>query len=206
MARPSRYDESVLLDAAVRLAATAGPAGVTMAAVVRESGAPNGSVYHRFPQRAVLLAELWLRTVEQFQEGYLAALGSRPEPQLAGGAAARHVVAWSRAFPEQATVLLHGAEAFGRAEWPEQYVRRARRGNQRVRDMVAGLADRLGATTAVDVERVALAVIDLPLAVVRRHLRGGAALPAHAEDLAEQCGVTLLLSVGSSTGQADEGR
>ncbi|MFI6154323.1 TetR/AcrR family transcriptional regulator [Kitasatospora sp. NPDC051170] len=192
MARPSRYDESLLLDTAVRLAAAAGPAAVTMSAVARESGAPNGSVYHRFPQRTVLLAELWLRTVETFQEGCLAALDSRPEPHLAGGAAARHVVSWSRAFPEQATVLLHGADAFGKAEWPEDHVRRAQRGNQRARRAVAALADRLGATTAADIDRVALAVIDLPLAVVRRHLRGGTPLPAHAEELAEQCAVTLL--------------
>jgi AcrR family transcriptional regulator len=192
MPRPSRYDESVLLDTAVRLVAAAGPAAVTMSAVARESGAPNGSVYHRFPQRTVLLAELWLRTVETFQEGYLAALGSRPEPHLAGGAAARHVVSWSRAFPDQATVLLHGADAFGKAEWPEEYIRRAQRGNQRARKAVAVLADRLGATTAADIDRVALAIIDLPLAVVRRHLGGGTPLPAHAEELAEHCAVTLL--------------
>ncbi|MER7754106.1 helix-turn-helix domain-containing protein [Kitasatospora sp. NPDC097643] len=193
MPRPPRYDESALLDAAVRLAAAGGPAAVTMSAVARESGAPNGSVYHRFPQRAALLAELWLRTVEDFQADWLAALDSNPDdPSAAGALAARRVVAWSRANPGPAAVLLHGAEAFGKAEWPGEYVRCERQGGRRVRKALAGLAERLGAGTALDVDRIALAVVSLPLAVVRGHLRAGSPLPPHAEELAERCALDLL--------------
>ncbi|MEH6378723.1 TetR/AcrR family transcriptional regulator, partial [Streptomyces sp. KLMMK] len=42
-------------------------------------------------------------------------------------------------------------------------------------------------------ERVSVAVIDLPLSLVRRHLRAGEALPGHAEDLAEECTAALLV-------------
>ncbi|MFD8754288.1 TetR/AcrR family transcriptional regulator [Kitasatospora sp. NPDC059577] len=192
MPRPPRHDESTLLDAAVRLAAAGGPAAVTMSAVARESGAPNGSVYHRFPQRSALLAELWLRTVEEFQAACLPAFDAHPEPHLAAGAAARQVVAWCRAHRERAVVLLHGAEAFGKAEWPEEYLRRERLGGRRVRKALTGLAGRAGATTALDVDRVRLAVAGLPLAVVRGPLHAGAPLPAHAEDLAERSAVDLL--------------
>ncbi|MFC4908453.1 TetR/AcrR family transcriptional regulator [Actinomadura gamaensis] len=192
MVRPSRHDPSVLVDAAVRLAAAEGPAAVTMAAVAKASGAPNGSVYHRFPNRAALLSELWIRTVERFQDGYLAALASHPDPARAGAAAARHVVSWSRANPEQAAVLLHGAEALGRKEWPAAQAARADAGTERARAALASLAKRLDASTPVDVDRVTLAVVDLPLALVRRHLRAGAPLPAHAEDLAEECAADLL--------------
>ncbi|MFI2031183.1 TetR/AcrR family transcriptional regulator [Streptomyces buecherae] len=192
MPRPPRYDQSVLLDAAVELAAAAGPAAVTMAAVAKQTGTPNGSMYHRFPQRAVLLAELWLRTVSHFQEGYLAVLDSDPEPRRAALAVARHVVAWSRAHPREAAVLLHGPDAFDRADWPEEYAVRADRGNRRVLAAVSGLAEQLGATAPADAERVVLALIDIPLALVRRHLRGVGRLPAHAEDLAERCAADLL--------------
>ncbi len=41
-------------------------------------------------------------------------------------------------------------------------------------------------------DRVALALIDLPLAVVRRPLRAGQPLPPHAEDLAEDSAAALL--------------
>ncbi|MGX8904302.1 TetR family transcriptional regulator [Streptomyces netropsis] len=192
MARPPRFDLDQLLDAAVRLAAASGPAGVTMSAVAKEVGAPSGSVYHRFAGRTVLLAEVWLRTVEHFQEGWFAALEGEADPRRSGSAAARHVVAWSRAHPQEAALLLYGARDFGRAEWPGEQADRADRGHRRVRDAVAGLATALGATDTAARERVSLAVIDLPLSLVRRHLRAGEVLPAHAEDLAEQCTAALL--------------
>ncbi|MEV5596850.1 helix-turn-helix domain-containing protein [Streptomyces sp. NPDC052496] len=192
MARPPLFDTTLLLDAAVRLAAEAGPAGVTMSAVAAAVGAPSGSVYHRFAGRPALLAEVWLRTVERFQEGYFAALRSAPDPLAAGTAAARHVVAWSRAHPQEAALLLYGARDFGRDGWPAEYTERADRGHRRVRDSVRALARDLGARTPQDAERVSLAVIDVPLSLVRRHLRGGTPLPGHAEDLAEECAAALL--------------
>ncbi|MGW2375160.1 TetR/AcrR family transcriptional regulator [Kitasatospora sp. NPDC001683] len=197
MSRPPRHDEATLLDAAVRLAAAGGPAAVTMSAVARESGAPNGSVYHRFPQRSALLAELWLRTLGEFHDAYLPVFAEHAEPHLAAGAAARQVVAWSRAHRERAVVLLHGVEAFGRAEWPAAQLRRERQAARRVRQAVTGLAVRLGAETPLDLDRVNLAVVGLPLAVVRRHLHAGTPLPGHAEELAERGAIDLLRGGGS---------
>ncbi|MGW7098826.1 TetR/AcrR family transcriptional regulator [Streptomyces sp. NPDC054838] len=195
MARPPRFDVQQLLDAAVRLAAAAGPAAVTMSAVATEVGAPSGSVYHRFPSRNALLAEVWLRTVEGFQEGYFEAVEASVDARRAGCAAARHVVAWSRAHPQEAALLLYGAQDFGRADWSDEHLRRADRGHQRVRATLATLATALGAEGPQAAERVALAVVDLPLSLVRRHLRAGDPLPAHAEDLAEECTAALLGSL-----------
>ncbi|ATZ28437.1 TetR/AcrR family transcriptional regulator [Streptomyces lavendulae] len=192
MARPPRFDTDQFLDAAVRLAASCGPAGVTMSAVAQAIGAPSGSVYHRFPGRAALLAEVWLRTVERFQDGYSAALGSSADPRTAARAAARHVVSWSRAHPQEASLLLYGAAEFGRADWSEEHRERADLGNQRVFGSLGTLAEALGAGSPQDHERVVLALVDLPLSVVRRHLRAGQPLPAHAEDLTEESAATLL--------------
>ncbi|WP_367048427.1 TetR/AcrR family transcriptional regulator [Streptomyces sp. Je 1-332] len=201
MARPPRFDVHQLLDAAVRRAAAAGPTGVTMSAVAKEVGAPSGSVYHRFDGRTALLAEVWLRTVERFQEGYLATLEADADVQRAGAAAARQVVAWARANPEEAALLLYGAEDFGRPDWPEELIRRADRGNQRVYTALASVAAALGAEDPQATEGVMLALVDLPLALVRRHLRAGKPLPAHAEDLAEES-ATALLSMASATSAA----
>ncbi|MGI5269408.1 TetR family transcriptional regulator [Nonomuraea sp. CA-218870] len=194
MARPARFTADQFVDAAVRKAAAAGPAAVTMSAVAAELGAPNGSIYHRFATRTDLLAETWLRTVESFQEGYLAVVGTptRDAAAQVARAAARQVVAWSRAHPEQATVLLYGADDFDRAHWSEPHRRRAEAGNQRVHAALATLADTLEPHTPESADRVTLALIDLPLALVRRHLRAGAALPPHAEDLAEDSAAALL--------------
>ncbi|MDH6705922.1 AcrR family transcriptional regulator [Kitasatospora sp. MAA19] len=199
MARPPRFDTDQLLDAAVRQAAASGPAGVTMSAVAKDVGAPSGSVYHRFPGRSALLAEVWLRTVERFQEGYFTALESDADARRAGRAAARHVVSWSRAHPAEAALLLYGAEDFGRADWSEEHLHRADRGSRRVRAALASLAAALGAEGPRATECVALALIDLPLSLVRRHLRAGTPLPAHAEDLAEECTTALLSSLPGRT-------
>ncbi|MFD5736769.1 TetR/AcrR family transcriptional regulator [Streptomyces sioyaensis] len=192
MARPPRFDTPQLLDAAVRLAAESGPSGVTMSAVAAAVGAPSGSLYHRFPGRSALLAEVWLRTVEGFQEGYFEALESSDDPRTGARAAARHIVAWSRAHPQEAALLLYGSHDFGHDDWPDEHLLRAEDGNMRVRAAVAALAGALGIHGRPGLDRVTLAVIDLPLSLVRRHLRGGSPLPAHAEDLAEQCTGALL--------------
>lgn len=193
MARQPRFTTDQFLDAAVRKAAAAGPAAVTMSAVAAEVGAPSGSIYHRFAGRTELLAETWLRTVEVFQEGYLVLLaGADCDAAQSARAAARHVVAWSRAEPARATVLLHGADAFDRARWSATQGARADAGNGRVHAALAELAAALGLRGPEAADRIALALIDLPLALVRRHLRSGSALPAHAEDLAEQGAAALL--------------
>lgn len=199
MARPARFTTEQLLDAAVRTAAADGPAAVTMSAIASAVGAPSGSVYHRFAGRTELLAETWLCTVEGFQEGYLAVLAEADHPLQGACAAARQVVAWSRTHPEQATVLLHGPDAFGRSRWSPAHRRRAEAGNQRVHAALAGLATALGLHGPEDADRITLALIDLPLALVRRHLHSGATLPPHAESLAEQGAVALLSAYGLSS-------
>ncbi|MGW8358400.1 TetR/AcrR family transcriptional regulator [Streptomyces wedmorensis] len=192
MARPPRFDTDQLLDAAVRLAASGGPAAVTMSAVAQAVGAPSGSVYHRFAGRTALLAEVWLRTVERFQEGYFAVLTGEPDPRRAARAASRHVVAWCRENPDEAALLLYGAADFGRADWSDEHARRADSGNNRVFAALADLAEALGAQDEQARDRIALALVDFPLTVVRRHLRAGTPLPPHAEDLTEHCTAALL--------------
>ncbi|MGD3112345.1 TetR/AcrR family transcriptional regulator [Streptomyces sp. YGL11-2] len=193
MARPARFTTEQFLDAAVRKAAEGGSAAVTMSAVASAVGAPSGSVYHRFTGRTELLAETWLRTVTDFQEGYLAVLNEADsDARRAARMAARHVIAWSRAHPERATVLLYGAEAFDRAHWSPEHRGRAEAGNRRVFAALAAHATALGLDGPEGADRVALALVDLPLALVRRHLRAGTGLPAHAEDLAEQGASALL--------------
>ncbi|MFD4131486.1 TetR/AcrR family transcriptional regulator [Streptomyces goshikiensis] len=192
MARPPRFDTEQLLDAAVALAAAGGPAAVTMSAVAQAVGAPSGSVYHRFAGRPALLAEVWLRTVERFQQGYLAVLDGEPDPHRAARAGSRYVVGWSRENPREATLLLYGAADFGRADWSGEHTARADSGNGRVFAAVGSLARALGATDEQARDRVTVALVDLPLSVVRRHLRAGVPLPPHAESLAEECTAALL--------------
>lgn len=71
-----------MLDAAIELMRGYGLAGAGINDLVRESGAPKGSVYHFFPDGKAQIASealaLYAGRVEQFIEG---ALASQPDPE-----------------------------------------------------------------------------------------------------------------------------
>jgi AcrR family transcriptional regulator len=176
------HDVDALLDAAVTLTADAGPKAVTMSAVARAVGAPSGSVYHRFADHPTLLAAVWLRTVRRFQDGFLTALDHGPTD------AAEYVVRWSRDNPGEATVLGYGARDFGRERWPKAARAELTRANSRLERAIRACAKRL----EIPMDRVLLAVVDLPYAVVRRHLAANRRVPAAAVDLVREAVDTLL--------------
>lgn len=179
MGRPPRYDADQLLDAAARQVALAGPRAVSMTAVANAAGVPSGSLYHRFAGRPALLAALWLRTVERFQAGFLAATATDP-PLTAAIAAARHVITWAREHPDESAILRYGAHDFAEPEWPPTDRERLTRANATVGAALQALAERLG--TGMELERLAVAVIDLPYAAIRRHTDAGRAIPPGVEE------------------------
>jgi AcrR family transcriptional regulator len=188
MPRPALFTLDELLDAAATLLAAGGPAAVSMSAVARAVGAPSGSMYHRFPTRAALCGELWLRTEERFHEGFTAAVtrsgSTAQDPQDRCVAAARFTVQWCRERPVEAQVLLTGADALGADEWPADLTRRRTTLHRALRKHLAGLPG--------EPDRVNAAVVDIPYAVVRRHLIAGHAVPASAEEIVEQCARALI--------------
>lgn len=184
MPRPARFTVDLLLDAAAAIAAADGAAAVTVSAVARAVGAPSGSMYHRFPSRTALCGELWMRTEERFQNGLIAVLerpGGRQERVAAG---ALYTVQWCRDHPDDAQVLLAGADAFCRSEWPPDLEQRRKLLHRR---MIRQLRDMGG-----PVERVTAALVDIPSAVVRRHLAARSRIPAAADGIVEDCARVLV--------------
>src|SRR5580658_7182114 len=98
MVRGSKFDSSEFVDAALVLLSEGGPTAVTMAAIARRSGAPTGSIYHRFPSRSAVVAAAWLRALTVFAGEIEAVLAT-------GRPAAGALVAWSRAHPREARAL-----------------------------------------------------------------------------------------------------
>ncbi|UXA19146.1 TetR/AcrR family transcriptional regulator [Mycobacterium sp. SMC-4] len=184
MPRPPRYTVDDLLDAAAELLAADGAAAVTMSAVARLCGAPSGSVYHRFPSRAALCGELWLRTEERFHAALAAVLAEPGDPQQRCVAGAHQVLAWCRRHPAEAQVLLTGPGPLGLSEWPDPLSNRRKRLQRRQRKAFAELSD--------DVTRVGAALIDVPLAMVRRQQRSRQTVPAGAEEIVEDCARALI--------------
>lgn len=198
MPRPARYSVDALLDAAAALLAADGSAAVTISAVARAVGAPSGSVYHRFPTRAALCGGLWLRTEERFQGGFIDALAS---PGDVGGAseatgsvtarcvaAARFTVQWCRTHPDEAQVLLAGADALGRSEWPDSVTKRRDDVHRTLERAFAGIRDEIDA----DPDRLRAALMDVPYAVVRRYLVARQTIPRSADEIVEDCTRALI--------------
>ena len=178
MGRPARHDVDSLLDAAVSLAANGGPAAVTMTAVASAVDAPSGSVYHRFSNRAALVSALWLRTLERFHAGLLDAIAAGDPVSVA-----QHTITWSRAHPAEARVLLYGAADFAQHEWPPEMQQRLNDAQQRTATAFDRLGRRAGVSGRAGRERITFALADIPLALVRRHLKAGEPIPSGAEDL-----------------------
>src|SRR5947208_8152007 len=115
MGRP-KFADGDFLDAALAIAAESGPPAVTVGAITERLGAPVGSFYHRFASRDLVLGELWLRTVLDFQHGISAALDAGD-----GLKAALHTPVWARGDLDNARLLLmYDRRDFVQGEWPRE--------------------------------------------------------------------------------------
>jgi AcrR family transcriptional regulator len=167
-----------MLDAARDLLLDEGSPGVTMEAIAAASGAPTGSLYHRFGSRDELIARLWMRAVHRSQASFIAAM-ERNDPREAATAAAMSIIDFCEEHPADARLLA----AYRR----EDLIRAAPEGavaeelevlNRPVERAVVQLAQRLyGKRSRAALDRTLLAVFDLPYGAARRYLITGSALP-----------------------------
>ena len=192
MGRPILHDVSTLVLAAQSLAAAGTAADVTIAAVARASGAPIGSIYHRFASRDDLLAESWLDAVSAFQAGFIAALQQPDGPP--GLTAALYTTAWARTDVVRARLLvLNRAREFGSERWSEPQRGRARRLAADLEAHLTAFCERhLGGSGGKIRRLVTFALLDLPYAAVRRYLAVGIPPPAEVDDYLASAVLALL--------------
>ena len=196
MVRSARYRGEDMLAAATRLAAAGGPEAVTISAISRATGAPVGSIYHRFESRNHLVAEAWLSTMEGFQVGYLEALETQPDVR-SGLRAALHIPSWVRQHPAAARILLvHRREDF---LGPDQAPAVA----ERARDLNAGVALRiaafalsvLGSDGAEAIDRAWYALASAPTGAVQRFIAAGLRPPDLVDDLVRETYAAVIAAV-----------
>jgi AcrR family transcriptional regulator len=189
MGRRAKFHKRQFIEAALQLVSKNGPAALTVTALAERVGAPVGSVYHRFRSRDVLMAELWLDLVEGFQAGFLEALN-----QDDGRSAARHTPRWVRSHHHEARVMLrYRREDLMTGEWPEDMQSRAK---ELADQLEAGIRDftarRFGRVTEADLNRVVMALIDVPHATVRRLLQSGQDVREDLDKLIEEAYEALM--------------
>lgn len=183
MPRPQLHPTDVMLDAARDLLLEEGSASATIEAIASSSGAPTGSIYHRFGSRDELIARLWTRAVYRSQASFLTALET-DDPRDAALAAATSIIDFCEDHPADAQLLV----AFRR----EDLIRAVPEGglaeeleelNRPVERAVVDLAKRLyGRRTRAALDRTLLAVFDLPYGAARRYLITARALPPGLRD------------------------
>jgi AcrR family transcriptional regulator len=189
MPRPVLHAGDHVLDAARDLVLEGGPRAVGIRDISARSGAPSGSLYHRFGSRDALLARAWLRAARRFQAGFVAALDAAAEPGDAVAAAARWSVGFARTQSADARLLLgHSRAALLDAEPRGAVADELATVNAPIEKAVRDLAARVHGRPGIDaLEWISYALIDLPLAVVRRHLLAGTLTDQTAARLAAAC-------------------
>lgn len=186
MGRTARYDNDMVLDAALAVLQRDGMRALSASRVCEELGAPSGSLYHRFASRDALLAELWLRCAERFQAGYFVALSTPGDPRDAAHAAVRWFIERARTEPGETRVLMsYRREDLSDGDWPATVQVRARAlatvHKQARNDYAARLRWPGG---KVDVARLEYALLGLPYAAVHAETRAGAKVQKAAVDWA----------------------
>lgn len=183
MARPPAFTDDQLLDGALSLLAAGGPGAATIAAISEATGAPVGSIYHRFASRELLMARLWMRTVAAFQRGFIQALVDE-DPERAAVRTIEHLVEWAGEHSAEMRVLvLHRREDLA-SQWPEEL---GQESASLRRELDTALHDyaraRYGRDDEDAVAQVTFALLDIPYAAVRRYILTRGAMPTVVAEL-----------------------
>jgi AcrR family transcriptional regulator len=193
MPRRSRFSEFQILDATAAIVAAGGPGAATIGAIGHRLNAPSGSIYHRFASRDVLLGRLWLTKADFFQNRFTAALAEL-DPVKAGLAAALSMPRAVRDdFVGARIMLLHRRDDFLDGDWPPDMTAEAiqlkRQIDEAINDIVRRLFGRAGPET---IQLAYFAMIDVPLAAVRRHVANNEMPPQSVEDLIARTYASLI--------------
>jgi AcrR family transcriptional regulator len=174
MARPQLHPTDSILDAARGVVLDQGLGAATVAAIAQSSGAPVGSIYHRFGSVDHLLAEMWIRAVRRSQESFAEA-AKHSDPLEAAVAAGLSVYDFCVEHPADGRLLLsYRPEDLASARIDPTQRAELVRLNDPVAAVVKDLARRLyGRVSRKALDRVLTVVFDLPQGAVRRPLGNG---------------------------------
>jgi AcrR family transcriptional regulator len=183
MPRPTIHTEEAILDAARQVVLERGVRATTVTAIAGLSGAPMGSIYHRFSSVDELLARLWIRAARRAQAAILDGLaGQRPDDIVQGALA---VYDFCLREPEDALLLASFALTdFDHAALPADVETQLASLNDPISPVYCALAKALGGPAAHDV--VHLLLVDLPFGAARRHIQARTTPPAERRALLSQ--------------------
>ncbi|MEV0339476.1 TetR/AcrR family transcriptional regulator [Nocardia sp. NPDC050713] len=194
MAPPRKHDTDVILDAARALVLADGPRAASVAAIAKASGAPVGTLYHRFGNRNGVLTAVWFRSLDRFQQRTLAA-ANHADAVEAGVAMAGAAIRFGRELPEDARLLLELRPRDLLDGGPDdEFHAQLEAMNARLFEQLRRVTlELLGADGHREIDAVSRAVVDLPYAALRRHAHAPT-LPDWLDDDLAAAARTLLES------------
>ncbi|MVU79690.1 TetR family transcriptional regulator [Nocardia sp. ET3-3] len=170
MAPPRKHDTDVILDAARTLVLRDGPRAASVAAIAEASGAPVGTLYHRFGNRNGVLTEAWIRALDRFQSRVLTATAV-PDPIEAAVTMTTAAIGFGRDCPDDARLLLNLRPSDLLDGAPDtEFRERLARMNEPLFEQLHRIATGVyGADGEREIDAVSRVVVDLPYAALRRH-------------------------------------
>jgi AcrR family transcriptional regulator len=179
MGRKAYFQHNEFIDAAMQIIVEDGLGALTIAVLAKRINAPVGSVYHRFPSRDALLAELWLNIIELYQNEFLKYL------QEDGLKATLDGLKWVRTHPYEARImLLYRLEDVTSGEWPEDLQKRASRLAKELQEGISSFTKKqFGSVTQEHTDRAIFAIYDAPIGIYRRYLQDNKIPPESVADL-----------------------
>jgi AcrR family transcriptional regulator len=178
MGRSVLHKTDGILDAARGLLLRKGIEGATVAEIAKAARWPVGSIYHRFRSRDELLAHLWVRAAKRSQAAFFDAIAvdDPREAAVAGALSVFDFVAGSR---DDARLLL----AFRRTDLIRDVrdpalLRDLEALNEPMADAITLITQGIyGEASREALDRVLLAIVDIPLGAIRRPLLEDRPLP-----------------------------
>jgi AcrR family transcriptional regulator len=191
MGRRAYFKNGDFIEAAIRLIAELGPSALTISALSERIKAPVGSVYHRFPSRDAILAELWLTIVESFQKEFLKIL------KTDGLKAALYSLQWVREHPNEGRVLLlYRREDIASGKWPIDLQKRAQHLTKEMDEAIRLFTQQqFGRVTRETIDRTLFVLRDAPGGIIRRYLEYNKIPPESVCELIRETYVAVMKKV-----------
>jgi AcrR family transcriptional regulator len=204
MAPPRKHQTDVILDATRALVLADGARAASVGAIAKASGAPAGTLYHRFGNRNGILTAAWLRALERFQSRALAATADTALESAVATAVAS--IDFMREVPDDARLLVAVRPSdLLDGEPDDDFAQTLEAQNAPLIKRVRTFARELyGSGDARCVDAIARAIVDLPYAVVRRHANDDT-IPAWLEDDVAAASRALLTAFNPARSRSKRG-
>ena len=197
--RNRKFTDDQLLDAA-RDAVVRYGRGATVAQVSLVSGAPTGSIYHRFTSRDEMMIRLWLRSIERYHEHLFEVVSRENDPETALVSLARTTTRYCREHPAEALAMTLFRHEHLMEIVPDPLRTRAEHINDHAFATFADLGAKRFPNRADDpalVEFVYMCVVGLCYGLVRPYIMSGTEIPEWLEEVAAR-GCAGALTAGDN--------